>query len=48
MAKMTIDEIIHDLEALDDYFKEEYKDKVPVCLEESIEILKALKKLKEV
>ena len=45
--KFTLDEIIRDLGSLGEYFKEESGGCVPACIPEAIEILKAVKTLKE-
>lgn len=44
----SLEEVIHDLEALGKYFEQETDGCVPVCIPEAVKILKALKTIKEV
>lgn len=45
---MTISDIVNDLKELQEYFKAESGGSYPLCLEAAIDVLEALKKLKEV
>ena len=46
--KMKIDEIIHDLKEVGKYFEEETGGSIPLCIPQAIELLEALKKIKEI
>ena len=43
----SIETTIHDLKVLKEYFEQESGGSVPACLPDAIELLEALKKIKE-
>lgn len=45
--KRTIDDTIEEMKSIKDYFEKETDGSCPMCILESIEILTALKTLKE-